>query len=81
MGNARLDTLEAARVLRLSPGTLEVWRSKGRGPRFRKIGAKVFYDIDDLEEFANAYVVETADSLSSEHKMRVLKRREENRKI
>jgi hypothetical protein len=52
----------AAKILGLRPGTLEVWRSQSRGPRYKKIGRKVFYDIDDLEEFANDSTCETVDS-------------------
>lgn len=63
MQSKPLDTPEAAEFLRLSPGTLEVWRCKGRGPRFRKLGRKVFYTKEDLEEFINSYVVEISDSL------------------
>lgn len=60
----RVDTKDAANILGLSPGTLEVWRCHGRGPRYKKIGRRVFYDIMDLEAFANAQTVETVDSLS-----------------
>jgi hypothetical protein len=63
MEKQRVDTIEAATRLGLKPGTLEVWRSLGRGPRFLKIGRKVFYKIEDLELFANAHVVETVDSM------------------
>lgn len=60
----RVETAQAAEILGLKSGTLEVWRSKGRGPRFRKIGRKVFYNTNDLEEFANMNIVETVDSFS-----------------
>ena len=63
MHNHRVDTSKAAKILGLRPGTLEVWRSIGRGPRFKKIGRKVFYDVIDLEIFANAHTVETIDSI------------------
>jgi hypothetical protein len=63
MEKQREDTIEAATRLGLKPGTLEVWRSLGRGPRFLKIGRKVFYKIEDLELFANAHLVETVDSM------------------
>ena len=59
----RVNTPNAAKILGLKPGTLEVWRSIGRGPRFKKIGRKVFYDVIDLEKFANAFTVETNDSV------------------
>lgn len=59
----RVNTKEAAKILGLSAGTLEVWRCYGRGPRYKKIGRRVFYDVADLEAFANAETVETVDSL------------------
>jgi len=64
MSNQRVDTLKAAGFLGLKKGTLEVWRSLGKGPRYKKIGRKVFYDVFDLETFANAHTVETIDSIS-----------------
>lgn len=64
MQKHRFNTKGAAEILGLKQGTLEVWRSLGRGPRFLKIGRKVFYDRKDLELFANAFPVETVDSLA-----------------
>lgn len=45
------------------PGTLEVWRCHGRGPRFKKVARKVFYEKTALDEFACGVTVETADSI------------------
>ena len=59
----RLNTIEAAAYLGgLKPGTLEVWRSLGRGPRYLKIGRRVFYETRDLDNFASSKVVETEDT-------------------
>ena len=68
MEKKREDTIEAAARLGLKPATLEVWRCLGRGPRFLKIGRKVFYRIEDLESFANAHAVETVDSKELQHR-------------
>ncbi len=46
-----LTTKQAAKVLRLSPGTLEVWRSQGKGPKFYKAGGRVLYLAEDLREW------------------------------
>ena len=46
-------TNEAARVLGLSPRTLEKYRCHGSGPTFRKLGGRVVYAIDDLEAWAD----------------------------
>ena len=62
MNNERVDTPSAAKILGLKKGTLEVWRSMGRGPRFCRIGRRIFYRIEDLELFANPNLVDTIDS-------------------
>lgn len=51
--DARLDTEQAAAYLgpNISPKTLQNWRWQGRGPRFLKVGGKVFYRQSDLERF------------------------------
>lgn len=63
----KLNTREASRYLEtigvpFTRGTLEVWRSRGVGPRYRKVGRKVFYDPKDLMAFAQGQVVETTDT-------------------
>ncbi len=45
-------TLEAARLLGISPRTLEKYRCHGSGPTFRKLGGRVVYAIADLESWA-----------------------------
>lgn len=39
----------AASYLGLSPGTLENWRSSGKGPRWRVMSNLVRYSIKDLD--------------------------------
>ncbi len=34
--------------------TLDTWRSRGKGPRFTKIGGRALYRLDDLEAFEEA---------------------------
>jgi hypothetical protein len=46
---ARLTVRETAAYVRLAAGTLNGWRSAGRGPRFIKLGRKVLYDTRDLD--------------------------------
>ena len=43
-----LKTAEAARLLRLSPRTLESMRVRGGGPVFRRHGRRVVYSREDL---------------------------------
>jgi predicted DNA-binding transcriptional regulator AlpA len=45
------DTPSAARFLGLSTSTLEAWRCRGGGPRYRKLGRAVRYLESDLVAF------------------------------
>ena len=48
-----LRTPEAARYLGLSGRTLEKHRTYGTGPKYRKIGGRVVYALDDLKVWAD----------------------------
>ena len=48
-----LRTPEAARFLGLSGRTLEKHRTYGTGPKYRKIGGRVVYALDDLRAWAD----------------------------
>lgn len=48
-----LRTSEAGRFLGLSGRTLEKHRTHGTGPRYRKLGGRVVYLIDDLQAWAD----------------------------
>ena len=48
----RLRTPEAARFLGLSDRTLEKHRIFGTGPTYSKLGGRVVYQLDDLDEWA-----------------------------
>jgi hypothetical protein len=64
-----LNTRQAASYLKeqcnipVTPGTMEVWRTQGRGPRYRKVARWVLYDQADLDRFAAGQIVETIDSV------------------
>lgn len=58
----KLSTQEAADYYGLKKNTLEIWRCKHKGPRYSKLGTRVLYDLDDLEEFFNARAVDTIES-------------------
>lgn len=49
---------EAGPVIHQKPGTLRIWRSQGKGPRYFKIGRKALYRRRDLLEFIESRVVE-----------------------
>ena len=52
---------EAAQILDLKPGTLQVWRSTKRYPlAYVKVGRLVRYRQSDLEAFLRARTVEAA---------------------
>lgn len=48
---AYLNTMEAAKLLRVSKRSLEKWRSSGGGPEFLKIGRLVFYEEAALADW------------------------------
>lgn len=54
--NALRTTDEAAARLRANPRTMERWRVDGYGPRFIKIGLKVFYRDSDLDAWLESQV-------------------------
>lgn len=47
-------TKETADYLGLSHRTLEIWRLKGCGPTYLKLGAAVRYDLNTVDEWALA---------------------------
>ena len=49
-----LRTREAAGYLGLSAKTLEKWRCIGGGPRFKRLGSAVCYDVADLDSWLDA---------------------------
>ena len=49
-----LRTKEAAEFLSLSARTLEKHRTYGTGPRYRKLGGRVVYALEDLQEWVSA---------------------------
>lgn len=55
-----LVATEAAKILRVSPQTLAIWRCQGRRePRFVRLSARLIrYRRRDLEEFVNSRACE-----------------------
>ena len=59
--NQLRNEAEAAQILDLKPGTLQVWRSTKRYPLpYVKVGRLVRYRQSDLEAFLAARTVEVA---------------------
>ena len=65
-----LNTIEAAGYIGLKAGTLEVWRSQGKGPRYVKLGRRVVYETKDLDAFAASRAVETRDTYKGKNHVR-----------
>lgn len=65
-----LRTPEAARLLGLSPRTLEKHRTYGTGPVYRKIGGRVVYAVDDLHTWLDSAII---TSTSADSKVRPAK--------
>lgn len=49
-----LPAEESAAYLHTPPATLQWWRHKGYGPRYMKVGRRVFYRKSWLDEFLTA---------------------------
>ncbi len=58
----KLNTEEAAAYLGIRPNTLEVWRTKKKGPKYSKIGSRVLYDLNDLETYFISQSIHTIDT-------------------
>ena len=57
----------ASTILKVSTRTLQAWRVRGCGPKFRKLGRAVRYRLEDLETFVN----ENVHQSTSEKRYRV----------
>ena len=51
MSKILLNEYKASDVTGLKPATLRKRRWQGLPPRFFKVGSKVYYDRDDLQDF------------------------------
>jgi len=71
--NEVLTTKQAAEMLGIKPGTLEIWRVQGRSPRYLKIGHAVRYRKSDILEFLEK--CEVGQSVQDRECQRVDKRK------
>lgn len=60
--SGRVRGPEAAIYLGMAEQTLARMRTEGRGPRYLKVGGRVFYRLTDLDAYLEAAVIETTDS-------------------
>ena len=61
-----MTTVEASKYIRSKgyPGTtksLEVWRSRKCGPKYKKVGSRVFYEKNWLDEYMAGIKVQFFD--------------------
>lgn len=54
-----LLTVEVSDRWKISIRTLERWRYVGIGPRYRRIGGRVVYALEEIERFEQSCDVET----------------------
>ena len=59
------DTGGAAKFLGVSVRTMEEWRKKGTGPRYRQVGRMIRYNLTDLKAFLDAAYKEPSQQLSA----------------
>jgi len=64
MSNDFFSTQEAANYLKLKKNTLEVWRLKGKGPSFCKMGRTVRYRKQDLDKFIERSLVQSTSEIN-----------------
>ena len=78
MSKVFLNNEQLARRWHLSPRTLERWRWEGIGPHYLKIGGRVVYGLNDVEEYEQACVRKAVPYASSfDHCNRCILRSEE----
>jgi len=46
-----LTTQQLAKRWNLVPATLKQWRSTGKSPLYHKIGGRINYNLEDIQEF------------------------------
>ncbi len=53
--DGRRDPASAGPYIGYSVKTLAIWRSRGTGPKFIKVGGRVFYRTADLDEWLASF--------------------------
>lgn len=57
INNGRMNNAQAASYLGISKATLNGWRTRRKGPPYLKLGERVFYRREDLDEFISASLI------------------------
>ena len=53
---------EVAEIYSIAAGTLANWRTQGRGPKYFRVGRKILYRLEDVENFLFQNPVMTTDA-------------------
>ena len=62
MKNSSLTQEELATRWLIKPPTLDVWRRKGKGPKFSQTESGIFYKLEDIEAYEKSRTFQsTAD--------------------
>lgn len=59
-GKTYVDQPGLADILNNTVKCLAAWRTRGYGPRYHRIGGKVWFDLDDVVAFINSTAVDPA---------------------
>jgi hypothetical protein len=54
LADGRMDRVNAAKYLDRRPQTLAVWAMNGKGPQPHNVGGRVFYYLDDIDDYVAA---------------------------
>ena len=54
MDDPLFETNEAGAYIKTPPATLQWWRHRGSGPKYLRLGRRVFYRKSHLDEFLTA---------------------------
>jgi predicted DNA-binding transcriptional regulator AlpA len=57
MNEAPITQEEAATIIGVKPTTLAMWRHKGKGPRYIKVGRSCFYRESDIDAWLDSQCV------------------------
>lgn len=63
-GVALLNTADVAKMLGVSEGSVHMWRARGVGPKYIKMGRPVFYRAEDVRAWIESCLVDPASRKS-----------------
>jgi hypothetical protein len=66
MTDQLLSEVEAAPLLRIKIKTLQTWRQLQKGPRFVRVGRRVFYPASEVQRYLASHLVETESTLDDD---------------